>query len=128
VVGGGAIGTLARYAVERAVLTPAGAGWPTATFVVNVVGAFLLGALVGRLTRPGPASERAVIARLALGTGVLGGFTTYSTLAVETALLGRSGHWGLAVAYPVASAVAGVVAAVAGLRSGRRATPAARPT
>jgi CrcB protein len=108
VAAGGALGTLARDGVEHAFALAPGRGWPVATLLVNLVGAFLLGLLLG--------VEPAARWRLALGTGVLGGFTTYSTLAIETVLLARAGHWGDAVGYPLISVVVGLGLAVAGLR------------
>lgn len=109
---GGALGTAARAALLAAV--PFDATWPVGVFVVNVVGSFLLGTLVmvvARLLRP-PRSEDL---RLLLGTGVLGGFTTYSALAADTVALARAGSVVEVVAYPLVSVVLGAVAAVAGM-------------
>lgn len=109
VVVGGALGVLARAAllspVEDAELVP----W--ATLAINAAGSFLLGIVVGAL------GDRRTHARAFLGTGLLGGFTTYSAFAVETALwLGTP--W-LAVGLAGASVLAGVVGAIAGLLLGR---------
>ncbi|WP_236122136.1 FluC/FEX family fluoride channel [Cellulomonas palmilytica] len=110
---GGALGTSARFALEHALARPA--GWPWVTFAINVVGScalgLLLGGLAGRGADEGP--RRAV--RLGCGTGVLGGFTTYSTFVLEVQRLGDDGERLLAVAYPLASVVVGVLAAVLGL-------------
>lgn len=108
---GGAAGTLARHAVASG--WPDGATWPWPTFVVNLLGSLLLGALV---VRARPDEPR----RLLLGTGVLGGFTTYSAFAVETDRLVRDEHLVLAAAYPVATVVLGGAAALAGMALGRR--------
>lgn len=109
VAGGGAVGVLARAAL----LAPAAeAALPWATLAVNVAGSLLLGVVVGWL------GERHPRLRALLGTGVLGGFTTYSAFAVETALWLQT-PW-LAAALAAASVSAGVVAAVAGLWVGRR--------
>lgn len=106
---GGALGALARVAVTAAL--PAGAGgWPWATMTANVTGALLLGvllaivqdAVVGRWVRP------------LVGTGVLGGYTTFSTLSVETLQLAVDGHVAVAASYAIASAVAGLTAVWAG--------------
>jgi CrcB protein len=86
--------------------------FPWSTLAVNVVGAFALGVLVGA-TPPTAAS------RLALGAGVCGGFTTFSTYAVEAVALAERGLPGRAGAYAVGSVMAGVLAAVAGLAVGR---------
>jgi fluoride exporter len=87
-----------------------------ATLAVNLLGALLLGALLEALARRGPDTGRRRLLRLGLGTGVLGGFTTYSTLAVETATLPTA----LAVAYLAASVLLGAAAALAGVLLGRR--------
>ena len=78
---GGALGTLARFGVER--LLGTSEGLPVGTLTVNLVGAFVLGALIEGLALRGSDAGRRRAARLLAGTGVLGGFTTYSALAVE---------------------------------------------
>jgi CrcB protein len=115
---GGTFGTAARFTLSEAV--PTWSGVPVATFAVNVLGAFLLGMLVTNLARRGRdvGVRRAV--RLLVGTGFMGGFTTYSTLAVETDALFRSGQAGLAVGYAVATVIVGALAAAAGIRLASR--------
>lgn len=117
---GGGVGTTARYLLTAAL--PPVDGFPIATFVANLVGALALGALLEGLSRRGPETTRAKRARLGLGTGVLGGFTTFSSLALETERLLAAGRVGLGVGYAVGSVVLGLVACVAGigLASGRR--------
>ncbi|HEU4331372.1 MAG TPA: CrcB family protein [Lapillicoccus sp.] len=110
---GGIAGTLARYAVGE-VLAPWGA-WPAATFCVNVVGAFLLGVLLEALGRRGPDVGVRLRLRLLLGTGFLGAFTTYSTLAVETSLLVRDGSAPVALGYAAGSVVVGFLASMFGI-------------
>jgi CrcB protein len=103
---GGAAGAAARYAVsEAAPVAPGAFPWPT--LVVNVLGAGLLGYLVGRVP---VRDERAEAVRLLLGPGVLGGFTTFSAFALEV--------WDGRPAYAVVTVVAGVLAAVVGLSLG----------
>ncbi|GAA3817776.1 fluoride efflux transporter FluC [Cellulomonas soli] len=116
---GGAAGTGARYALTSAV-PPVDGGWPTATFVENLVGAFLLGLLLELLVRRGPESSGTRRLRLALGTGVLGGFTTFSTLAIEVERLGAAGHVGTGLAYGLVSVVLGFLAALLGVLAGAR--------
>ncbi|MEV7395775.1 CrcB family protein [Aeromicrobium sp. NPDC092404] len=116
VAAGGAAGTLARHGVSEA-LGPDRL-FPVATFLVNVTGSFALGALLAVLLvrrRPAP-SDRL---RLLVGTGFLGGYTTYSALAVETDALLRGDHVALGLAYAVGSVLAGLVAAGAGVATGR---------
>lgn len=111
---GGFLGALARYGVGELAPTEPGR-WPWGTFVVNVTGAFVLGALLEGLARSGPDAGRRRQARLVLGTGFCGAYTTYSTLAVETELLRRSSAIGSAAAYPLVSAAVGLLAAALGI-------------
>jgi CrcB protein len=117
VMGGGVLGAAAREAVEQA-LPAARNGFPAATFVINLSGAFVLGALLEALVRAGDDSGWRRTARLLGGTGFCGAFTTYSALAVETVQLARHGVWSTAVIYVAASLVGGLMAAVAGIAIG----------
>lgn len=111
---GGMAGAPLRYAIGLAL--PAGTDrFPWATFLVNVSGAFALGVLLEALARTGPDAGRRRAARLGLGTGLLGAFTTYSALAMEVTLLARADRTGLAIGYAGVSLVAGLVAAAAGI-------------
>ncbi|RKT77890.1 CrcB protein [Terracoccus luteus] len=121
VLAGGTAGTLARYGVEQSL--PAGEGMPWGTLTVNLTGALVLGLFLGAMAARGAETPARRATRLALGTGVLGGYTTYSTFAVETDRLVRDGWPALALAYVVVSLVAGVVAALVGLRLGGRTAP-----
>jgi len=116
VFAGGVLGTPARYAVSLALPTGAG-GWPTGTLVVNLLGALLLGALLEGLSRRGADGGRRRLLRLGLGTGFLGAFTTYSALAVESDLLVRAGRPGLAAAYALVTALAGLLLSAAGIQA-----------
>jgi CrcB protein len=87
-------------------------------FVVNILGSFLLGVLVMIVARL-PDSRRPEELRVLLGTGVLGGFTTYSALAADTVVLAAAGTVFDAVVYPLASVVLGAAAAVLGMVVGR---------
>ena len=120
---GGLLGTSARYAVTLALPTRGGQ-WPTATFVVNLAGAFALGVLLETLERRGDDAGGRRRLRLLIGTGCLGAFTTYSTLALDTDLLVRDHHPALAVGYGLASVGLGLCATVAGLAVAGRSTGA----
>ena len=115
---GGAVGTAAREALVL-VVPPLG-GLPLAILLINLSGAFVLGLLLEALLRRGPDQGPRRLARLALGTGFCGGFTTYSTLAVGTAGLLRDGTIGLGIGYAVGSVLLGAVAAWAGVQLGAR--------
>ncbi len=113
---GGAAGTLSRYGVAEAL--DADRLFPLATFLVNVTGSFALGALLAvLLVRDDSAPANRL--RLLLGTGFLGGYTTYSALAVETDTLLRGDHVALGLTYAVGSVVAGLLAAFAGVAAAR---------
>lgn len=112
---GGALGTTFRYLISSAISVP---GFPLATFLINVMGAFVLGVLLEILGRS--PSPRAAGLRLLLGTGVLGGFTTYSALSVDTVALLGAEAVGIAVAYALGTLILGVAAAALGIRVARR--------
>jgi CrcB protein len=103
---GGAIGAVTRAALGT-LFVPDPARWPWPTFIVNIVGAFLLGYFTTRLLERLPLSS---YRRPLLGTGLCGGLTTFSTMQVETVKMLEHGHWVLAVAYTVISIVVGLLA------------------
>lgn len=117
VVAGGALGTGLRAAVAAAMpVDPS--GWPWGTLLANLSGALLLGYL---LTRFQAAAPRATLTIPLLCTGLLGGYTTFATFAVEVAALLRPGRVAVGLLYGAVSVVAGVVVAGAGIRlAGRR--------
>lgn len=109
---GGAIGTGVRAALAAAFPAVDGISWTI--LGINVVGAFCLGVLLEALAHAGPDLGRRRALRLFVGTGVLGGFTTYSTLADDTARLLDVGRWGAGAGYALLSVVLGLAAAAAG--------------
>lgn len=118
VIAGGTLGAASREGITLAL--PSLGDFPIAIFLVNVVGAFLLGLLLETLTRRGVASHRAAQLRAMLGTGFCGGFTTYSALAVDTVLLGGGGQLGLALVYALGTVALGACATWAGLALGSK--------
>ena len=114
VFAGGVVGTALRYLVEN-LLPHDAAGWPWATFLINLVGSFVLGCLLEGLARLGDDSGWRQRTRLCAGTGGCGAFTTYSTFALEAVQLGRHGHVATAVGYGVASVIGGVAMAWLGI-------------
>lgn len=115
VIAGGVFGTLARYGLSRVLPSPD--GWPLPTLVINLAGAFLLGVLLEALARRGPDAGKLRMIRLLAGTGFMGGFTTYSTLALETNTLLGAGRGTDALAYVAATLIGGAVATLAGIRA-----------
>ncbi len=104
---GGALGTLARAGIGHLLAVPPG-HWPWATFIVNIVGAALLGYFTTRLLERLPASG---YRRPLLGTGLCGGLTTFSTMQVEVLVMLEHGHHALAAGYTVVSIGLGLLAA-----------------
>ena len=126
VVAGGVVGTLCRYGIGESL--PTVRGWPLATLIVNVVGAFALGVLIERLAAVGPGRPRLRDVRLLVGTGFLGSFTTYSSFAVETERLLADGAYGTAIGYCAASLVLGLAACLGGIAVAVRPTHTPRTT
>lgn len=113
---GGAIGTGARYLVAIGVPRLLGTSFPYGTLLVNVVGSFLIGAImhVGLTTALIPPALR-----LVLTTGVMGGFTTYSTFNYETLQSLREGDFVVAGLNVAATLVLCLLAGVLGLAAAR---------
>jgi CrcB protein len=111
IAAGGIAGAEARYAVGRW-LGAASGTWPWSTWGINVLGSFLLGALMVVLTE---LTSPHRLLRPFLGVGVLGGFTTFSTALVEVAELIRDGRPGPALLYLVGTALAALLAAALGV-------------
>jgi fluoride exporter len=114
-VGGGS-GTVARYLIEaHHPLAPGAFPWPT--LLINLSGSLVVGLLV-------PLSEhvaqRAPLVRPLLIVGFLGGWTTYSTLAIESSLLAKDGDVGSSLAYLAATVFGGLALVVVGNALGRR--------
>lgn len=107
---GGAVGSAGRYLVDR---TYGPSTYPIETLTVNLIGSFVLGLLVGWL------GERvAPGVRLALFTGVLGGFTTFSTFALESTVMLRAGNTATGIGYILLSVAGGIALAMIGLLAG----------
>lgn len=115
---GGSLGTAVRAWLESSFAAPAGT-WPWVTFLINIAGSFLLGLLLEGLARTGADAGWRRRVRVGAGTGMLGGFTTYSTFGVETALLLDGGQLVTGVGYGLASVAVGLVAAWAGVEAAR---------
>lgn len=113
---GGAVGTLARYGLAVACEQRFGAAFPYGTLAVNVIGSFLLGLVM----QVGLTSDvLSPTMRLALGTGLIGGFTTYSTFNYETLKLWQDGAWRTAFINLTATVLGGLVAGLCGVLAAR---------
>ncbi|WP_188237636.1 fluoride efflux transporter CrcB [Sphingopyxis sp. LK2115] len=109
---GGAIGAGARHLVGQAMLARLGPGFPWWTLSVNIVGSLAMGLLIGLLARSGAGGETA---RLFVGVGILGGFTTFSSFSMEFWLLFERGQTGQAAFYVLASVIGALLACGAGI-------------
>ena len=114
IVVGGMVGTLTRALLEAA-LPAAPGGVPWTTLVINVVGSAALGALVQTLALSGEDRGARKALRLGAGTGLIGGFTTYSMFSLETVQLIGGGHAAVGLAYALGSVAAGLGAAALGI-------------
>lgn len=112
----GALGALGRYGLDGFVSRRTPTSFPWGTFVVNMSGSFALGLLFVVMTerfRPDPWLRSAVT------IGLLGAYTTFSTLSLETYRLAEDGAYGLAAANALGSLAAGLAAVYAGIVLGR---------
>jgi fluoride exporter len=131
---GGACGSVARYLLGSWVTTLLAIPWylfpgagpglqtfPIGTLVVNIVGALALGYLLEALARRGRETVQRRKIRIGIGTGVIGGFTTYSTLALETQQMLTVGLPWLALLYVVLTLAGGTAACLGGIAIAARA-------
>jgi CrcB protein len=109
---GGAVGAGARHLTGRAALALTGPQFPFGTIIVNILGGFAMGALVGWLAGRSSGGEAL---RYLIGVGVLGGFTTFSAFSLETVLMLQRDQYGLALFYILASVIFSIAALFAGL-------------
>jgi CrcB protein len=103
VLAGAGIGGLARYVASTWIMARYGGRFPLGTLIINVTGSFLIGLLMALFTQRHPHPNW----RLFLVTGVLGGYTTFSSFEYETFQAVRDGSRWLAVLYVTASVVVG---------------------
>ncbi len=115
---GGALGASLRYGAGLAAARWLPPGWPWATFAVNISGSFAMGLLAGWFVAR--ASSVGGPVWLFLGTGLLGGFTTFSAFSLETITLLREGALGRAAAYAVLSVMLATGALALGFALARR--------
>ena len=109
---GGAIGTVARHLANEGFGRWFGAGFPWSTLFVNVVGGFLMGALIEALALR---FDGSLELRTFVATGILGGFTTFSAFSMDAVLLMQRGETVAAALYIGGSVVLSILALLAGL-------------
>ncbi|WEV63651.1 CrcB family protein [Bifidobacterium sp. ESL0732] len=114
---GGACGSLVRLALSA--LQPSDVTWPFMTTIINLTGAFLLGFITAYMAALGPDIGVWRVTRLGLGTGLIGGYTTYSTFMLEVGKRIKSGEVAIAVGYLLVSIVFGLLCAMLGLAIGK---------
>ena len=107
---GAALGTFVRASISSAFPHPAD-GWPWATFAINVTGSFVLGLVLESLVLSGNDTGWRRTVRLTCGTGILGGFTTYSTYVLEVEKLVQLGAPAYGLLYALLSLILGLIAA-----------------
>ena len=108
---GGAIGSVARYFVST-IQSPTWTGFPYAIFIVNVSGGFIMGVMTELMALKFSVSPEV---RAFLTTGILGGYTTFSTFSLESALLIQRHAYVTATGYVVGSAILSIAALFCGL-------------
>jgi CrcB protein len=116
IAAGGALGSVMRYLISIWFLDRLGPGFPWGTFTINVTGSFLIGVVLGM------AAARAGFSpylRLFLATGLLGGYTTFSTFSYEGLNLFSDALTSTAILYVVASVVLGIIGCLAGISAAR---------
>jgi CrcB protein len=113
---GGAVGSLARYGLDRFIERRSFAVFPWSTFTINATGCLLIGVVIAGLV---DRHQTPAWLRLGLVMGVLGGYTTFSTFAQETLDLLEESRLGTASLYAFGSLSVGVLAVFVGMAIGR---------
>ena len=112
---GGAMGALGRFGINRLVDVLFKNPFPLGTLVANVIGCFLIGVLIG--SGKGETNE---VAKMGLGIGFLGAFTTFSTFGAETIQHANDGQWALAVGNVSTNLIFGFAAVLLGIATGKK--------
>jgi fluoride exporter len=110
---GGGLGSLFRFGIGIMVLNNFKPYFPVGTFLVNIIGCFLLGLIIGLVQSRKMVSQEF---SLLFGTGFCGGFTTFSAFSIEANSLMKDGEWAIFGGYVVGSIGFGVLSTLIGLR------------
>ncbi|HYP63636.1 MAG TPA: fluoride efflux transporter CrcB [Acidocella sp.] len=110
---GGALGSVARYALGNAMTLAVGAEFPWGTLLINVLGSFII-SFFGVLTTSGARFPLPFEARVFVTVGICGGFTTFSSFSLQTVELARAGYAGRAALYVALSAALCIIACMLG--------------
>jgi len=108
---GAAFGAISRYLLDQAVTRNRASAFPAGTWIINITGSFVLGLLTGLAAHHGLSPQVGTV----VGTGVCGGYTTFSTFSYESLRLTEDGTGLVAVGNVVGSLAAGLGAAALGL-------------
>lgn len=108
--GGGFIGAVCRYLIGLIPLKE-GCVFPIKTFIINIIGSFIIGVIAALAVKNNSLNPRII---LFLKVGICGGFTTFSSFALETSDLMKNGNMGIALLYVISSIIVGVIAVFAG--------------
>ena len=111
---GGFVGSILRYKIGTLIATKTTSDFPWGTFCVNLVGAFLIGLLISSALK----QQQAMM--LLLVTGFCGGFTTFSTFALENLRLLQSGQWSIFLSYILLSILGGILLCFGGYLVGTK--------
>jgi CrcB protein len=109
---GAGLGGVFRHLLNFAIVSTMGSAFPYGILAINVIGSTLMGLMAGWFAFHGEAPSEV---KLFIGTGILGGFTTFSAFSLDTALLIERGETGLAAAYVAASVALSILGLFAGL-------------
>lgn len=109
---GGGLGAMLRHGINVGVGRWLGSAFPWSTFLINITGSLVMGLIAGWFAFKADASQSW---RLFLTTGILGGYTTFSTFSLDTALLYERGEVGLAALYILGSVMLSIAGLFAGL-------------
>lgn len=108
---GGCLGSLARYSVSLVLSKQVSLIFPFSTFIINIIGSFLIGIIYGWLEE----CPQYAVYRVFLATGFCGGFTTFSALSIENLHLLQKGEYMIFLIYSFGSVILGLIAAYSGI-------------